>query len=360
VEKAYARARDLALEVDDPQRLSQSLRGLWFVHNTRDHLKVGREVGKQLFDLAQKTRDSSFLLEAHSVLGTTLTYMGELESACSHLEAGIEMYDPARHRAHATLYAVDPGVYCRRMLAWPLWLRGYPDRALTQARDAIALGRELGHPFSLAYALAWGASLHAFRGEVDRALQLLEALKSLSAEHAFPMFAAWAETMKGWARVEIGQGGEGLTQMRSGLNQWEAAGMQVLQSHWLALLADACCKLARTEEGLSEIVEACAKAQKVGEVFWEAEIHRVEGELRVARGELGSAEVCFREALAAARRQGARALELRAASSAARLLGDLGRKEEARRLLRPVYGSFTEGFDTRELTHAASLLAELE
>ena len=359
VEKAYARARDLALEVDEPQRLFPSLRGLWFVHNVRDHLEVARRLSEQCMDLAEKARDSSLLLEAHSILGTTLTYLGELDSACSHLEAGIDLYDPTQHRAHARLYAVDPGVYCRRMLAWPLWLRGYPDQALLRAREAVALGRDLVHPFSLGYALAWGASLHAFRGETEAALDLLEELKGLATEQAFPTFAPWAAVMEGWALADSGRGEEGLAQMRSGLDQWETLGYQIIQSHWRALLAEACCRLGRTEEGLSALVEARAKAQHMGEAFWVAEIHRVEGELQAARGELELAEACFRQALRIAGHQGARSLELRAASSISRLLKDRGRREEGRELLGPVYASFTEGFDTRDLIEAAGLLAEL-
>jgi predicted ATPase len=239
-----------------------------------------------------------------------------------------------------------------------LWLLGYPDQALTKSHEALTLAQELSHPFSLAYALDLAAMLHRLRQEGQAAQERAEAAMTLSTEQGFPLWLALGMILRGGALAEQGQGTEGIAQMRQGLAVFQATGAEVGRPYFLALLGEAYGRVGQVEEGLGVLAEALAAVEKSGERFYEAELHRLTGELLLARAtaDQAQAEGCLRRALDVARRQRAKSLELRAAMSLSRLWQRQGKRGEARQLLEGIYGWFTEGLDTKDWQEAQVLL----
>jgi predicted ATPase len=256
---------------------------------------------------------------------------------------------------------MDLGVWCLSYGAWPLWHLGYPDQALTRNNEAIILAQELSHPYSLASALDYAAFVHCYRREGQATQEQAEAGMALASEKGFPQYLALGMVMRGWALAMRGQGEEGIAYLHQGLAAFRAARAEISRSRDLGLLAEAYGKVGQPEAGLTVLAEALAVVDKTGERYWEAELHRLKGELLLVLSTDNSteAEACFRQALDIACRQEAKSLELRAATSMSRLWHQQGKRQEAHDLLEPVYGWFTEGFDTADLQDAQALLETL-
>jgi predicted ATPase/class 3 adenylate cyclase len=364
VEQVYARARELCQQVGETPQLFPVLWGLWRLYHNRGEYQRARALGEQLLSLAQQVCDTALLLEAHHALWATLFWSGEFASARVHLEQGKVLYDPQQHRSHALLYGGhDPGVCCLNHAACCLWILGYPDQALQSMREALTLVRELAHPYSLAEALRFAATLYQSRREQQAAHERAEACVVLADEQGFVQQLAQATIIRGWALAAQGQGAEGMAQMRQGLATLRAAGSERQRSYYLVLLAEAYGSIGQTAEGLSLLAEALATVDRTGERGWEAELHRLKGEFLLAqageRQQVQEAEACFHQALDVARRQQGRSWELRAAMSLARLWQQQGKRAEALELLAPIYSWFTEGFDTPDLQEAKALLEAL-
>jgi len=296
------------------------------------------------------------------------------------VEDGLALYDPQHHRAQAVLYGRDPAVDCGSYLAWTLWLLGYPDQALHRSHEALGLAQELAHPHSVAFAFSLAAWLHRLRREMPLTQERAEATISASAAHGFPLWLAQGTVLRGSALVARGLGAEGMEIIQQGMAAWDATGAGVAHPYHLALLAEAYGQAGQAEEGLALLTRALATVHKTGERWWEAELYRLEGELLLrmsAREQEGkragetiapaldrslppsATEDCFHQALDVARRQQAKSLELRAAMSLALLWQHQGKRAEAYELLVPIYGWFTEGFDTVDLQEAKALLDAL-
>ncbi|RMF92199.1 MAG: adenylate cyclase [Nitrospinota bacterium] len=377
VKEAFTRAWKLCQHLEESPQLFLVLRGLWNWHLLKGELGRSCEFGERLFALAQRLQDPALLVEAHRVMGTTLFFRGELLPAQNYLEPGITLYDRQQHRALAFLYGADPGVVCQLYTAWTLWLIGYPDQARHTIYEALNQAQELSQPFSLAFALSIAATVHYLRREHQRGLELAEANIVLSTEHSIAQWLAHGVVDRGGALVEQGKTAEGIAQIQEGLDAWQSTGANLVVPHHLSRLAETYGKAGRTGEGLGSLTGALALVEETGERFWEAELYRLKGELLLqqsaAVGELHAApiagracpapaeeaETCFRQALDIARRQQAKSLELRAVMSLSRLWQQQGKRAEARELLAPIYGWFTEGFETRDLQEARALLAEL-
>jgi len=359
VQRAYTRARALCQEVGEPPQLPSVLFGLWRFYVQRGQLQTARELAEQCLTLAQRMHDPVYLLRGHTTLGVTLFYLGELLRARTHLEQGDRLDDPQQLRSPT--FVLNPMVACRAYVALVLWWLGYPDQALRRSQEALNLAQDLGHPQSLAFALNFGTWLHQLRREEHAALERAEAAVTLATEQGFALWAAVGTFWRGWILAERGQGVEGIAHMRQSFDAWRATGADVWQPHMLALLAEVQGKVGRAAEGLHGLAEALTLVNKTGERFYEAEMHRLQGELLLQRAapETQQAEACFHQALAIARHQEAKSLELRAAMSLSRLWQRQGKLAKACQLLAGVYGWFTEGFDTADLQEAKALLGEL-
>ena len=361
VERVYARARALCRQVGETPELFPVLWGLWLFYEVRGSIQTSRELADQLLALAQRQQDPAPLLQAHRAMGQTLFLQGELARARAYLEQGIALYDPQRHRSLAFRYSQDPGVGLRMFAAHVLWYVGYPDQALERMQEAVALARELSHPFSLAPALDHAAWLHQYRREGRLTQEQAEADMALSTEQGFPFFLANGTILRGWALVEQGRRAEGMTQMHQGMAAMRALGVTLLLPRDHTMLAEAYGESGQAEEGLGLLAEALATTHQQGLHLWEPELYRVTGELLLRQRvpDAPEAERCLRQALAIARCQQAKSLELRAAISLSRLWQRQGERAQARQLLAEVYDWFTEGFDTVDLQEGKALLEEL-
>jgi predicted ATPase len=366
VQRVYTRARALCQEVGDTPQLPSVLFGLWRFYVQRGQLQTALELGEQCLTLAQRMHDPVYLLRGHNTLGVTLFYLGEMRRARTHLEQGESFYDPQQLRSPT--FVMDPLAARRAYAALVLWCLGYPDQALWKSQEALSLAQELAHPHSLAFILVIDAWLHQLRREEHSVLERAQAAVTLATAQGFALWAAVGTFWRGWILAAQGQGDEGIADMRRGFAAWQATGADVWQPHMLALLAEVQGKVGRTDEGFQALAEALTLVNNTGERFYEAEMHRLQGELLLQRtiqearqtiSEGQQAEACFHQALAIARRQEAKSLELRAAMSLSRLWQQQGKHAEAHELLAPVYGWFTEGFDTADLQEAKALLVEL-
>ena len=371
VETVYLRARELCEQLEDAPELFPVLYGLQAFYLVRAEHKRAHELAEHLLRLAQSRQDSALLVVAHTMLGVALFCRGELVLARTHLEQGSALYDIQQHHALAFSYlSLDLGGHCLSYAAAALWQLGYPEQALQRNHEAVTLAQDVSHPFSLAFALNFTARLHQLRREQPAVQAGAEAAIALSTEQGFPFFLAMGTILRGWAVAEQGQGAAGISQIREGLATYQATGAEIWRPYFLALLAEVQGKVGQTEAGLRGVNEALALVARTEERFYEAELHRLKGELllnderRMMNDERQAqqareAEVCFLKAIEVAQRQSAKSWELRAATSLARLWQQQGKAIEARNLLAPVYAWFTEGFDTADLKDAKALIEEL-
>jgi class 3 adenylate cyclase/predicted ATPase len=361
VEQTYARTRALCQQVGETPQLFSTLWGLCRFYRARGALPTARELGEQLYRLAQREAVPTPRLEAHDALGSTLFHLGEYAAAQTHLEQGIALTDPTVQRALALRHDVAPGVTCLAYVANILWCLGFPAQAVRWDQEALALAQTLAHPYSLVFAQYWAALLHHRRREAPAVQAQAEALVTLATAQVFPLWVGLGTCWHGWALAMQGQCEAGMAQMRQGLAVVLAAGYMLARPLCLVLLAEAAGHIGQVEEGLRLLTEALAAFETSGRGDLLAETYRLQGELllRQATPDAAQAEVCFQQALGIARRQQAKSWELRAAVSLSRLWQQQGKRDTARQLLAPIYGWFTEGFDTADLQEAEALLEEL-
>jgi DNA-binding SARP family transcriptional activator/predicted ATPase len=362
VEQNYARARQLADEVGTPVQRFQARWGIWLVASHRASASAALELGRELLALAEHLEDPALLLEGHHALWPVLVWLGNANAARRHLDQGMALYDKTRHRSHAFLYGGhDPGVCCWKVASWASWILGYPARGLDESIVSLRLARELDHPMSIIVALVWACVFRDLRQELREVGELARALIALSSEHQASQWLAAGTIIEGSSDAELGKGDVAIAQIRRGLGAYGSTGAHLFAPYFLSLLARACLKTGHPHEGLHIIGEALERARTTGERVWEAELVRLEGELRLATSpdDATGALDCFHGAIEIARQQAARSWELRAASSLARLLAAQGQRNEARRILAGIYGWFTEGFDTADLRRAEALLHAL-
>jgi class 3 adenylate cyclase/predicted ATPase len=362
VEHAYLKAQALCLQMDETPELAPVLLGLWRCYIARSQLHRSREFGEALLRLSHLNDDPALAVVAHYALGNSSLLLAEFPAALRHFEDGILHYAPEQRRGQVFGSAQDPGVACRSYSALCLWLLGFPDQAHTRAQDALALARELKHPFSVAFAQCCFAFVSQFRRDVRNVSEPARAAVALATEHGFAAWAALATSFRGWALAMEGNSEKGVLELQEGIAALRAMGAGIWLPFRCTMLAEVFDILGNTKEGLQSLAEAQTLMDQTDERWWEAEIYRVQGTLllRLSTEPLAEVESWLRRALDVARRQAARSLELRAASSLARLLHQQGKHAEARDLLAPVYNWFTEGFDARDLRDAKALLEELQ
>ena len=361
VEQTYTRARKLAEGTGDSVSLFTALYGLWQMNHVRGAVAVAKGIAGDLMRSTEGGDDSGQRLQAHHSNWTSSFFSGDPKACLHHTSRGVEIYDREEHRTHRFLYgAHDPGVCGLTLGSVSSWFLGYPDRGVQMGEDSMALAEELAHPMSAAVGLVFVTAMYQFRRDAEATERYGEMGVALCAEHGIAAWGPAMATLRGWAQVELG-GGDAVAEIGAGMQTWQATGNKLFWPWFLALQAEADGQAGKAQDGLEKAAEGLAHAERTGEHWVDAELHRTRGDLLLARSvrNINKAESAFLEALEVARGQEAKSLELRAATSLARLWGENKKRAEAHELLAPIYGWFTEGFDTADLKEAKALLDEL-
>ena len=367
VQRAYARARELCQHVGESPQLFRILRGLAGYYSVRADHKTAFQLAEQCLSLAKRLNDPLLILGSHMELGATLFCLGNYAEARTHLERAIALHEPQAHRIHSSFHGQDFGVSARARASHVLWFLGYPDQALLRNQEALTLARELGHPFTLAYVHVFAAVLNQFCRNHRAVQEYAESAIELANDQGFPLWAVAGKILRGWALSEQGHS-EGTAHMTEGLASWGTIGSENTYTHqpyFLALLAEAYGKMGQVERGLALLVQMAGAVERTEERSYEAELHRLKGELllksrsSLSESTVHEAERCLHQAITVARGQNAKSLELRAATSLSRLWLGRGKTDKARVLLSEIRGFFTEGFDSKDMKEAEALMNEM-
>jgi predicted ATPase len=363
VKQAFTRARELCERIGQSPQLVPVLFGLFVFYWVAGDHWTASELAEQIMSLAQAqpAKDPIALIGAHWAKAGNLFMFGEFTLARVHLEQVLALGDPEQHRDLAFTYVQDPRMACLSWLAHSLWFLGYPDQALQRSQEAVAWARELAHPFSQAFALTFASMFHHFQRDVQSSQEFADEAIALSTEQGFPYWAGEGAIYRGWALAEGGQIREGLAGIRQGLTLYRSTGGGAVVPLFLAILADSYRKAGHITAGLDTLTEVLALIEETGERWYDAEIHRLKGELLLLQGaDEAEVERQYRQAMKVARQQSAKSLELRAAMSLSRLWQKQGKRKQAREVLEGIYGWFSEGFDTPDLKEAKTRLKELD
>jgi class 3 adenylate cyclase len=356
--RAYQRAAGLAARVGDDRARFAATWGLWITTHGggREDEERLRHLG-ELVQIADRVADPELRLQAHHSAWATWVWGGEFVRSLDHVRQGIALYDPEKHRHHALMYGGhDPGVCGKGQSAMALWVLGYSDQAAQNAGEGIILAEGLGHVPSVLHSLWFAVAVGHLRRDLATARDYSERLLTLGHEHGLRQYQAVGGIFHGWALMQSGSGDEGLAELRSCTGRYGATSWTML-GLFRAMLAEA----ELLSGNFEQAEEALTGTEEVGNRWWWAEFLRLRGDLHRSGSvrDKAAAEQSYREAIAVAHEQQAKALELRAATGLVRLWRDEGRPYEARDLLAPIYGWFTEGLDTPDLVEAKALLVSL-
>ena len=358
VKHAYTRALQLCKETGLDEHAFPAVFGLWTWNFLRAALGEAQILAKHLLKTAENVDDSTYKVLAHEAQGFTLFAQGNFAAAHAELERGISLCEDTKAAAYLDLSAQDPRVHVRSYDSMALWFLGYPDRALQICADARRYADASRHPFSEAIVRSVSLRVHQFRGEAAAVAGQADAAIAFCEEHEFVHYLAMARILRGWATATQGEFEKGIAEIQEGLKKERATGALLLESYSLGLLADASIKNKRYEQAFEFLEQARLRVDdKNSERFYAAEIYRLLGEtyLRLNQNR-DQAKHFFSKGLNIAREQQARSFELRLCLGICDLYERGENAENYRSVLRQIYGSFSEGFDTPDLVKAKATL----
>jgi class 3 adenylate cyclase/predicted ATPase len=354
-------AEALGEHPEDPLLLFSVLYGFWVANYVAFNGDVVCELAAQFLALAEKQKAIVPLMIGHRLVAMSLLHTGGTAEGRVHFDQSIALYDPAEHRPLAARFGQDirVAILSYRLLA--LWMLGYPNAALTDAHRALKHAREIGQAPTLMYALAGTCFTYLHSGNYATANANVDELIALADEKGTLFWKAFGTVLQGCILALAGKASDAVRMLSSGTTTWRSTGSTLWIPWYLSSLARAYAKLGQLDDAWRGIGEAFAVVETTKENWYEAEMNRVAGAIALMspQPDAAKAQAYFERALAIARKQQAKSWELRATMSLARLWRDQGRRDEARQLLRPVYGWFTEGFDTLDLKEAKTLLDAL-
>jgi predicted ATPase len=354
------RAESLGDTLEDPLVLFSVLYGLWNATYIVFNGEALRELSGEILTLAEKLGTPAPLMIGHRLMAMSLLHTGDVAAAQAHFDRAVALYDPAAHRPLTTRFGQDARVAILAFRSLALWLLGYPESALADCDQAVGYARELGQAATLMYGLGITRLQHTLCGNYVTASALIDELDVLANDKG-AVFWKVAEMYRGWVLALKGEASDAVRTIIAGNRISRSTGTTLNLPLSASYLASAYAQLARLDDARRCIGEAITATETSGERWCEAEINRIAGEIALKSPERDAvkAEAYFERALTIACQQQAKSWELRAAMSMARLWRDQGKRDEARDLLAPVYGWFTEGFDTLDLKEAKALLGEL-
>ena len=346
---------------EDPLLLFSVLHGFWVASYIAFNGDVMRELAAQFLALAEKQGTTVPLMIGHQIMAVSLMSTGAIAQSRPHYNQALALYDPAEHRPLATRFSHDIGVLILSYRSLALWMLGYPTTALVDAEHALNDAREIDQAATSMFALFHATLPSVCCGNYAAASAFVDELVRLADEKGALFWKALGMLMRGYILALTDKASDALQITTSGLAALRSTGSTVWLPLWLSYLAAAHAERGQLDEAWRCIDEALTLIEKTKERLHEAEVTRIAGKiaLKAPQSSATKAEAYFDRALAVARAQQAKSWELRAAMSMARLWRDQGKRNEARDLLAPVYGWFTEGFDTLDLKEAKALLDEL-
>jgi len=357
--QTLGRARELWEQLGYPSEFLQVSYAQSLYHAIRGELNLAHRLDEDFLRLSRQRNDPAGLVLAHQSCGRNLMYAGRLVAARSHLEEALARCGSESQQSLIRQAGVHPQVASQAFLAIVLFCLGYPAQALARSTAAIAEARRLGHPPSLAVSLTNGARLLSFTGNDPALEEWARELATMAAEQGFLLWRATGTIYQGWVRINNGDTIEGISLLRRGSAAYSATGAQAWVPYQIDLLARACEIAGQIEEAAALLDDALQIVKRTGERWLEPELYRRKGQLLLRQGNFAAADELYCTALSTAREQEAKLWELRAAVSLANLWRGQGRRTDAGELLAPVYGWFTEGFDTPDLKEAKALTEEL-
>ncbi|MGO4304444.1 adenylate/guanylate cyclase domain-containing protein [Cupriavidus sp. RAF12] len=362
VEATYRRALSLCEQGEQNSYFFSAQLGLWAFYQLQAQYKVSAPLAKRLVGMAMRSQKPKELAEGHRVVGATTFRLGQFEVARSHMEQVLALQRPDTPLYDFLMgYGRDPAVHAMSTLGWILWYLGLPDLARTRSHEALVMARQRPDSVNLALCLVFAAEVHRCRREPQQTREYAEAAIAVSCEQGFPIYLAWGTVLQGWEMAEQGDPLNGIARIHQGLSAYSATGASLGRPNLLAMLAEARGRARQIEAGLDSLAEALAFAEDKGERLDESTLHRLKGDLMLQlSGKEDDAEACFQKAIAVARHQGARSLELQAALSLAQLWRQQGKPDAAREILGPIHGTFTEGFDLADWKQAKAELDLLQ
>jgi predicted ATPase len=354
-------AEALAEPPEDPLLLFSVLYGFWVANYAASNGPVMRELAARFLDLAEKQGATAPLMVGHRLVATSLFHTGEIAEGRAHFDSAIALYDNTEHRSLATRFGQDVGVVILSWRAVVLWLLGYPAAALADVDAALENAREAQQATTLMYAQVVTSFTLIHCGNYARANAQSDEVVATADEKGTLFWKAQAMVYQGCVSVLTSKASDAIQTINAGITAWRSTGASLYAPLWLSYLAKAYAELGQFDEAWRWIGEAMSAVATTKERWCEPEVYRTAGEIASLLSQLDAAkaEGYFQRALTVARKQQAKSWELRAAMSLARLWRDQGKVQQARELLAPVYGWFTEGFDTRDLKEAKALLEEL-
>jgi predicted ATPase len=346
---------------EDPLLLFSVLYGGWVANLFALNGDAVRELAAQFLALAEKQEETAMVMIGRRLMGMSLTVTGGIAECRAHYDQALTLYDPSQHRPLATPFAQDVRVATLFNRSFALWFLGYPEAALADADLALKDAREIGHAATLIYALCWTSSTHVLCRNYATANARCNEAAALADEKGATLFNAVARLTLGNVLAMTDNASDAVDVITPAMAAYRSTGATLFIPWWLSNLATAYAALGKFDDAWRSIAEATNIVETTHEGWLEVEIHRTAGEIALMSPERDTekAQTYFEGALAVARNQQAKSLELRAAMSMARLWRDQGKPQQARELLAPVYGWFTEGFDTLDLKDAKALLDEL-
>lgn len=358
VGQLYDRARLLCEQLDDIPRLFLILMGLRRFYSGRGTLHTALAVAEQLDKLAQRSRDPEHHMEARFALGLVHFCLGNLTLCRRHMGRGLALDVSSSHRTYLTTIHGNRRASCLNYAALASWCLGYPEQALQQSQEAVRLAQQHPVPSNLAFTMHFAACVRQLRRQAEEAERLAATTMALATDDELGHWLGQSTILYGWALAAQGQSEAGLEHLRHGLRAMHATGSELLRPYYLGLLAGIYGALGQPAAAQTTLEDAWVLVHNHDERWYAAELHRLQGVLllRQASPAVSQAEQCFQQALDLARQQQAKSWELRAAISLAQLWRQQGRQQAARALLAPVYGWFTEGFDTADLQKAQALI----
>ena len=358
---AFARARDLTVGIENPAERFVAYFAQWAGSAARGEVALAREAAETLRREAENEGRATERVVGLRLLGLMCLLQGDLIEAQAHLKEALRTYDPERDRNAQFRFGQDAGAAVPTYLAFTNWLLGDVGDTRACMEEAFAHGAESNPVSTRANIYHLMAIFELARGDVDAARRAVQAVVDISREYGLAFFSVTGAASNACALARIGDLQTGAAGIREALAKCAEQGIKLLTTIHRGLLAELEAEAQDVEAALARIDEALALAAETGEHWTDAFLYRVRGEILLKRNpvNVAAAEEAFLTAIAVAQQQKAKSFELRAAMSMARLWRDQGKRDEARELLAPVYGWFTEGFDTIDLKEAKALLDEL-